>query len=279
MTDPDVAPWRTGATEDDRWDGYLIPDTDTLRNFVGAETPFQLRVAEDRLTRWRLVELQANPIAGKYDLHHLQAIHGHLFQDVYPWAGELRTIDMAKEGTPFAPHTVLKPLLADVLDKAPIDHLRSGQANRTEFVTEATTLYLSINLAHPFREGNGRTQRAFLSQLASESGYRMDWTKVDAATNNRASKLAVEGDPMPLLDLVNGITERVERPDPHQQPAAPSRELQEAQDVLRLARAGMVTPDAAVDGRPPRMVQADTHERTAAYRARAERSAGGGVER
>jgi cell filamentation protein len=82
-----------------RWDGYLVePGSAVLRNKVGATTVEQLQAAENDLLEHRLAELRERPglVARTYDLAHLKALHGQLFQDVYEWAGELRTVGLAK---------------------------------------------------------------------------------------------------------------------------------------------------------------------------------------
>ncbi len=93
-------PWEVGD-HPQRWQGYLDPDTGVLRNLVGARSLEQLHIIEDDLVEARTIELLEKPVQGTYDLAHIQGIHRQLFQDVYPWAGELRTVNMEK-GRPFA---------------------------------------------------------------------------------------------------------------------------------------------------------------------------------
>jgi hypothetical protein len=90
--------WAIGAAHDERWAGYLDPDTGMLRT-LSAEPmrpPDELREFEDCRATLRAIELRLNPFRGDFGLEHLQAIHRHLFQDVYPWAGEVRTVSIRK---------------------------------------------------------------------------------------------------------------------------------------------------------------------------------------
>ena len=91
----------SGATQRERWEAYLVPGTEVLRNLVGATTVAGLLLAEDRFVEWRMIQLRERPVAGRFDLAHVQAVHAHLFQDVYPWAGQLRMVNMSKRDDTF----------------------------------------------------------------------------------------------------------------------------------------------------------------------------------
>src|ERR1700746_4032907 len=79
-------------------DPYLFPGTDTLKNLAGVSDCAQLQRFEAISTAQRISELQMGPLAGKFDVLHLQQLHGYIFQDVYSWAGQFRTVDMATKG-------------------------------------------------------------------------------------------------------------------------------------------------------------------------------------
>ena len=78
---------------------YCYPDSDVLVNKLDIRDPNKLQIFERKLTMLRLLELIDKPIEGKFDLKHLQAIHAYIFQDVYDWAGKIRTVDIAKGNT------------------------------------------------------------------------------------------------------------------------------------------------------------------------------------
>ncbi|MFR9806912.1 Fic/DOC family protein [Pseudonocardia sp. RS010] len=185
------------------WDPYLDLRTGVLRNRLGLTDSVTLAAAEADFTAARLAGLELRPVPGSYDLPHLQAFHWHVFGDVYPWAGQLRTVALGK-GRLFCPPDELERRAADLFaGLARHDHLRGR--DRTGFVTGLTALLAGINDLHPFREGNGRTQRAFLGQLARDAGRRIRWAALDPAENVRASVAAHEGDLGPMWTMLDRL--------------------------------------------------------------------------
>src|ERR1700740_831618 len=83
-------------------DPYVYPGTNVLRNLRDIRDREQLSTAEAIATTLRIAELERKPIAGRFDVQHLQAIHRYIFQDIYQWAGEFRTVNISKSGDPFA---------------------------------------------------------------------------------------------------------------------------------------------------------------------------------
>lgn len=189
-------------------DPYTDPTTGILRNRIGARTQAALDRAEGGLSVFRLVELgERYPIRASGDLEELRGIHRHLFQDLYEWAGQVRTVDIRKPGEePFLPasriatgtHYVFGELRAE-------NHLHG--LSRDRFVDQVAKHYDALNYAHPFREGNGRTQRVFWSRVARDAGWQVDWRMVDADRNNQACRSAREqGDLRQLREMFDSIT-------------------------------------------------------------------------
>lgn len=144
-------------------DPYLDPATGLLRNRLGITDPAELARAEAELTALRLVELRRTPVPGGYDLEHLRGFHRFIFGDVYDWAGEPRTVSIGK-GHLFCLPQHIDSFAADIFGRlAGWRYLRGLE--RDEFLDRLAELLADINALHPFREGNGRTQRAFLTQL------------------------------------------------------------------------------------------------------------------
>ena len=175
-------------------DPYLDPDTGLLRNLVGARTQGALDQAEGDLTYIRAVELQERPIRATGDLDEFRAIHWQLFQDVYPWAGEVRTVDLRKNVVG-AEHF----LSVGAIDRGSMfaaDELRADQMlrgmNRDQFTDRLSHHYDQWNFVHPFREGNGRTQRLFWNRVAAGAGWQLDWRPVQGAVNDAACRAAAE---------------------------------------------------------------------------------------
>jgi cell filamentation protein len=150
-------------------------------------------------------ELAAHPISGHCNLEHLGAVHRHLFADLYEWAGQPRTVAIAK-GDMFCSAQHIESYAADIFGRLARErHLTA--LPREQFVERLASYLGDVNALHPFREGNGRTQRAFFSQLAQNAGYRLDWTPVDRERNISASISAMRGDEQPLRALLDEITE------------------------------------------------------------------------
>lgn len=142
-----------------------------LDNKLGLTSSADLAREEERISKKKAVELFEKGIldnlsAGKFST--LQAIHKYLFEDIYDFAGELRAVNIAKGNFRFAPLIYLQAALESI-DKMP-------QSNFDEIVEK----YVEMNIAHPFREGNGRSTRIWLDHiLKNEIGKVVDWSKVD----------------------------------------------------------------------------------------------------
>lgn len=142
-----------------------------LENELGLTSSANLAHEEERISKKKAVELFETGLldtlpAGKFVT--LQAIHKYLFEDIYDFTGEIRTVNMAKGNFRFAPLMYLQAALENI-DKMP-------QSNFDEIVEK----YVEMNIAHPFREGNGRSTRIWLDHiLKNEIGKVVDWSKVD----------------------------------------------------------------------------------------------------
>lgn len=203
-------PWHADVESDpvQRWKGYLDDTYNlTLRNLLGEQTPDTLRSAEDARVEARMIELDADPARARtFDLDHLRGIHRHLFQDVYPWAGETRTVDLKRPGAPmFVPWEDVEDRWAGVARQVAGAGRMVG-LGREEFARAAAGVYNEVNTIHAFREGNGRTQRTWMDHLAAEAGYDFDWLRISGPVNDHASRAAREGDPAPLRAMFEQIT-------------------------------------------------------------------------
>lgn len=155
----------------------IDPRTGVPRNLLGATTIEDLARREADITTAALYRLQLEPLPGDYDLAHLQAMHGQIFRDVYPWAGSLRH-QMTNRGELFLEPSEIVPMANRIFDHlADLDHLRGLQP--AEFADELSACYAWLNSIHPFSEGNGRTQRAFFGQMARDAGYEIRWDRLD----------------------------------------------------------------------------------------------------
>lgn len=149
------------------------------------------------------IYLKETPVQPSYDLQHLRVIHRRIFGDIYEWAGQLRTVAIAK-GTWFCLPQSIEPAAADIFKALHGESLPRG-LNRDAF-TDRLTYYLGeVNAVHPFREGNGRAQRAFFEQLASDAGFILDWQHLDADRNVAASAAIMHGDPVPMRKMLGEL--------------------------------------------------------------------------
>ena len=191
-------------------DPYFDTEHGLLRNRLGIVDPAELQQAEALLTTLRLIELQEKPLPGGYDMEHLQEFHRFIFGDVYDWAGELRTVVIGK-GNVFCLPQFIESFAADVFGRLAVADFLRGR-DRTEFLDGLADLFADVNALHPFREGNGRTQRAFLAQLAADAGWTLRWAAMDPEENVQASRCAHRGDHRPLRDMLNGLVRPASMP-------------------------------------------------------------------
>ena len=188
-------------------DTYCYPGTDVLRNKAEITNAEDLDAYEGELSTLRSIEILENPIAGQFDLAHLQRIHLALFQDVYDWAGKIRTVDISRGNSRFANVRFIESAANDIFNKLARENWLRGLDADT--LSKRLAHYLSeINALHPFREGNGRVQRIFISQLSQSAGYQLDYSDLEQEQIYRAMELAFNGDELILANL---ILERLEK--------------------------------------------------------------------
>jgi cell filamentation protein len=183
-------------------DPYLYPGTNVLKNLRGLTDRKLLERFEARRTHRRLAELIDAPVRGGFDVAHLKAIHRYIFQDMYGWAGQFRTVNISKGGHLFGLAQFLEPALQQILTRlAAENHLVDLDA---EAFANRVAYYLGeLNAAHPFREGNGRTQREFIRELGLKAGHYIDWRATTADEMTEASRLNhLSGELSQFADLI-----------------------------------------------------------------------------
>jgi cell filamentation protein len=183
-------------------DPYTYPGTDVLRNIPDIRVPHRLAGFEANATAARLAELDARPLNGSFDSNHLKAVHWSIFQDVYSWAGEFRTVNLSKGGHLFALTAFIEPALEQVLSRLHSEKQLIGYDGH-RFAQRAGFYLGEINAIHPFRDGNGRAQREFLRQLGLHAGFVIDWRKTTPEEMIAASRTsAASGDSSELGALI-----------------------------------------------------------------------------
>lgn len=174
-------------------DPYIDPETGILRNLVNARSAEELAGFEADLTAGRTIQLQASDLVPPTrDLTELRSLHRHIFQDLFDWAGEIRTIDMRRgQGKFFAPCVGIESNAFHVFTAlSEKDHLQG--LPRDDFIRELADFYDQLNFIHPFREGNGRTQRLFWSRLSHDAGWVLDWRPIHGEQLDEVSRAARE---------------------------------------------------------------------------------------
>lgn len=156
---------------------YCYPGTSALRNKLNIHEKDRLCEAEIRLTAIRLYQLQESPIRGDFDFKHLCLIHQHIFQDIYSWAGEVRKVNIAK-GNMFCLTQYIQSYAQTIFPAYYKDCMRT-RGNPDEFIHVFTEHYADLNALHPFREGNGRTQRELAQELCLKCGYALNLRYTD----------------------------------------------------------------------------------------------------
>ena len=184
-------------------DPYTDPVTGVLRNRLGLRTAGELQTAEREITHAALVFLRESPVPPGYDLRHLCAIHRRIFGDIYDWAGQLRAVAIAK-GSWFCLPQYIESSAAEIFRALHGESLLRGLP-RDVFAGRLAYYLGEVNAVHPFREGNGRAQRAFFEQLASDAGFILDWQHLDADRNVAASAAIMHGDPAPMRKMLDEL--------------------------------------------------------------------------
>jgi cell filamentation protein len=187
-------------------DPYLDSDSGVLRNRLGIVDPQRLREVEAGLTLAALADLGTRVLPGGYDLNHLRAFHREIFGDLYSWAGEIRVVTIARSD-PFCLPQHIEAYSAEVFGHLAKERYLRG-LDRDGCLDRLTHYLAEVNAIHPFREGNGRAQRAFFRQLGQDAGWRIDWSNLNAADNERASMASLRGNNGPLRDLLDVLVTR-----------------------------------------------------------------------
>jgi len=147
------------------------------RNLFNIIDYAELQLVEAPLVASRIGEMRDRGVTGKFDSAHLQSIHSYLFQDVFPWAGEFRVVNLSKGSSNFGPAMHIAGALKELFERLVKEKLLVGLMVAA-FVERAAFYLGEINAIHPFREGNGRAQREFIRQLALHAGHPLSWSTV-----------------------------------------------------------------------------------------------------
>lgn len=154
-------------------DIYFDKTNNVLINKLGIRDSRELEDIEYQLVGYRIFQLEVENLDKILSMRDYKEIHRYLFQDIYEWAGEYRTVEISKGSSIF----LLRQFFSNAeqeLDKLIKHYLLSGDKSEGFVCNELSVILCNLNYMHPFREGNGRTQREFVRQLALSKGYILD---------------------------------------------------------------------------------------------------------
>ena len=186
---------------------YTDPNTGVLRNLADIKDHDILLFVESAAVAKRLQELYEHPIKIK-GIDSLFAIHRYLFQDIYEWAGKKRTVEISKDGKQFFPTNHFENAYT-FIDGLISEYKKIRRNNKQQLSEKLAEILDNINYLHPFREGNGRTQREFLRILALEKGLRLNLNPPDNKNiYDKYMKGTINSDVMILTSLILELIEQ-----------------------------------------------------------------------
>ena len=137
----------------------------------------KLAEIEAQITFAKAVMLEDSPVEGNFDFDHFKKIHAFLLCDLYEWAGKIRTVDISKKRTKFLDAASIDDIATKCFSRVINGYFDNLSMN--EFAKRIAEFYNDVNFIHPFREGNGRTQRIYFTQLIRHYGYDINFSDVD----------------------------------------------------------------------------------------------------
>ena len=183
---------------------YTDPDTNLLRNLQGITDADVLLFVESSAVTKRLQELYEYPLIVKGVIT-LFEIHQHLFQDLYSWAGKKRTVEISKDGKQFFPTSFFDNAF-QYIDQLILEYKSIPKRNKRAVADKLAEILDHVNYLHPFREGNGRSQREFLRLLAFEKGYLLNLNPPDnKGVYDRYMLGTIESEVKILADLIDDL--------------------------------------------------------------------------
>lgn len=180
------------------------PGTTVLINKLGIQNQVQLDENETLIVGVKSLQFELLPFPEPLNFDYYKRLHSFLFGELYEWAGAVRTINLSKQHTRFCPADNIEPLAEKMFERA-ADMNFFCDLPQEEFIAELTDFYSSVNYLHPFREGNGRTQRLYFRQLAQRAGYQLNFSAVDSDRMMIATIHAASGIESTLRELFNEI--------------------------------------------------------------------------
>lgn len=185
---------------------YCYKGTSILKNKLGIMNSQKLFEIEKRIVSIKLIALIKKGITGEFDINHFKSIHYFLFCDIFDFAGEFRTENIAKLTFRFAEYEYIESELTRLLNELKKENYLKDYEYEI-FIKKLAYYMAEFNVLHPFREGNGRTYREFIRQLALYNGYNLNWSKINRTTIYKATIKAII-DNSELEDVLDNCIEK-----------------------------------------------------------------------
>lgn len=157
---------------------YCYPDSNVLKNKLNLTDGTLLKEVEEEITAVKLFEMLKNPVRGNFTKTHLMHIHKFIFEDLYPFAGKIRTESIRKMDTMFCHPNAIEKELDKLFARIKEQNMLHETAEDRIFQNLAYVM-AELNIIHPFREGNGRAIREFIRLMAKRLGYSINWGNVE----------------------------------------------------------------------------------------------------
>jgi cell filamentation protein len=181
-------------------DPLCYPGSQVLKNSAGIRNQDDLDQFEQLMFESRAQERLPE---GNLDFDHYRALHRHYFQDVYSWAGEIRSIRTGKGGSWFCYPEHIQQQAVGLFDELDARNRFADVESKLDFANQAAWFVSELNAIHPFREGNGRIQLVFLTMLARNAGFRINERKLRPAQFLDAMIVSFKGDLQPLVEEIH----------------------------------------------------------------------------
>lgn len=175
-------------------DPYFDETISDLRTLLDVKSSEEFKQIEPQIVFANELEIESLNIPRTNDFTELLSIHKQLFKNVYDWAGSIRTVDIRKNATGtdfFLVVSKIQVAATFVFSELATERCLLGLP-QNRFVSRLAYFYDQLNYIHPFREGNGRTQRIFWTRVVRDAGYEIDWGLIVGEENNEASRQATE---------------------------------------------------------------------------------------
>ncbi|MDX9808902.1 MAG: Fic family protein [Sphaerochaetaceae bacterium] len=177
--------------------------TDVCINYYGIRDQELLDEIETYIVAVRMAQIMIGPQEWNYNFDHLKSIHGTLFGDIYPFAGEIRYIPITRR-TMFCLPNYIQRVADEIFETLRKDHYLRGQEHE-DFINNLAYFMAEIHALHPFMDGNTRTMRVFFHQLCQAAGWNFDLASASDKRLLEADIAALEGDYQPLIGILNEV--------------------------------------------------------------------------